>query len=194
MSKVLATINTNVPLEITLNDGVINEMFNDKAYNFFLELGFKSLISKYFDSSTMKSADFNLEEHIKIVENSSELKNILKLIDEKGKYGFAGNIYKTENYQLSFDFFGVSNDSSDDVNIAVCVDDMAYYISSKNVKRNEIDEFIATLTNKKQIKVSLFALKDRLYDFGFDKNNQLFDVSILAYLLNPNKNFLFCCL
>ncbi|MBP3338827.1 MAG: DNA polymerase I [Lachnospiraceae bacterium] len=189
MSKVLATINTNVPLEITLNDGVINEMFNDKAYNFFLELGFKSLISKYFDSSTMKSADFNLEEHIKIVENSSELKNILKLIDEKGKYGFAGNIYKTENYQLSFDFFGGSNDSSDDVNIAVCVDDMAYYISSKNVKRNEIDEFIATLTNKKQIKVSLFALKDRLYDFGFDKNNQLFDVSILAYLLNPNKNF-----
>ncbi len=189
MSKVLATINTDVPLELTLQDGEINDMFNPEAYEFFLKLGFKSLISKYFDGVSLKTADFNIEEHINIVKNAKELDEIISKIQTVGQYGFAGNIYKTENYQITFDFFGTDNNNTNDaINIAICINDDVYYISSTNIENSTILTF-TTMLYDINAKVSTFALKDRLYDFNFKENDNLYDVSILAYLLNPNKSF-----
>ncbi len=189
MSKVLATINTEVPLELTLQDGEIKDMFNPNSYEFFLRLGFKSLISKYFEGVALKTADFNIEDHINIVKKDKELDDILKKIEVTGQYGFAGNVYKTENYQITFDFFGTDNkDTNDAINIAVCIKDDVYYISSANIESSVVKEFTAKLYNI-DAKVATFALKDKLYDFDFRENDNLYDVSILAYLLNPNKSF-----
>ncbi len=189
MSKVLATINTEVPLDFTLNDGEIKDMFNENSYEYFLKLGFKSLVNKYFDGMTLKTADFNIDEHVIIVKESKELELIIKYIEEEKQYGFSGNIYITENYQISFDFFGNDNNNTNDaINVAIAVKDNVYYISTANVDVVEVNKFLEKLY-KLNAKTGLFALKDRLYDFEFIENENLFDVSMLAYLLNPNKSF-----
>ncbi len=189
MSKVLATINTEVPLDLGINDGVINEMFNEKSYELFIKLGFKSLVSKYFNDISIKTTDFSIEDKIITVKKEDELTAILAEIDVVKQYGFSGNIYKTENYQISFDFFGTESASDEEnINITVCVNERVYYISSTNIKANDIRLFLDKLYSL-DAKMAVFSLKDKLYDFEIKECKNLYDVSILAYLLNPNKSF-----
>ena len=189
MSKVLATINTSVPLDFEIKDGNIENMFNPNSYELFLKLGFKSLISKYFEGVTLKTADFNIEEHIITVKKQEELNKILEKARKSAQIGFSGNIYKTENYQMTFDFFGNDNTSNDSVNIAVCVEDDVYYISSGNVDVSNVKSFTEQLFAIENLKISTFTLKDKLYDFNIAESENIYDISIMAYLLNPNKSF-----
>ena len=189
MSKVLATINTNVPLDVNIEDGAIIDMFNEKSYELFLKLGFKSLVNKYFDGVTIKTADFNIEDKIVVVDDKKLLDEIISNIKAEGLYGFAGNVYKTENYQITFDFFGTeSNEGTDSINMAICVKDKVYYIATANLDETSVRSFVDKLCAL-DVKASMFALKDKLYDFDFKESENLYDVSILAYLLNPNKSF-----
>ncbi len=189
MSKILATINTSVPLDFELSDGVISDMFNSKSYEMFLKLGFKSLISKYFDGVSLQTNDFNIEEHIIVVKSKNELDNVYDLAQNAKNVGFNGNIYKTENYQMTFDFFGTDNSANDSINISIAVDDKAYFISTNNLEVIDIKTFVDKITKIKDVNIAIFSLKDKLYDFSFKEEQKLFDVSIMAYLLNPNKSF-----
>jgi DNA polymerase-1 len=68
-SKWLVTIVTNAPIEVDLNDTVINDMFNTNAYEMFKNNEFKTLLNK-FDAKSMlevseESNDFELIENVK---------------------------------------------------------------------------------------------------------------------------------
>ncbi len=186
MSKILATINTEVPLELTLEEGELNNLFNEKSHELFMKLGFKSLVNKYFNGVSLKTADFKLEDNIVTVKTANELKEVLNAVSKAGRYGFAGEISKNEEYQITFDFFGNNEDTST-ICIAVCVDEKVYYITSENLLAQDIQAFLDSLY-KTKAEAALFSLKDKLYDFDFNRDNTVYDIGILAYLMNPNKS------
>lgn len=188
LSKVLATINTEVPLEVTIDDGVIDDMFNERALDLFTELEFKSLISKYFSDDKISAKSFDLESIIIYVDKKQQLTALLNDIEASKSFGFAGNIYKSENYQISFDFLEANDNSADKaINVAVALNEQIYYISSKKLDNSDIEDFLQKLYELKTT-MAIFNLKENLYDFNFVEGNTIFDISLCGYLLNPIKS------
>ncbi|CEO26110.1 DNA polymerase I [Paraclostridium sordellii] len=169
MSKRLATIIRDVPIDITIDDLSFGDYDKANVIEVFNELGFNSLISRIGENSDVESEGdninlsikelVNIEEFIKDVKSKKSL--ILKSIRKNG------NILEKNLMTIYLSING------EDI----------YYINEENLDK------IRELLISDEIKKYGYELKDdyiTLRPYGIFLNNMYFDISIAEYLIDSS--------
>jgi DNA polymerase-1 len=165
LSKELATICLDCPIDVAVEDCEMKKFYTEKSYGLFKNLEFKSYLDRFNET-----VNETVEETLKIVQLKSqeELNNCLANIKE-----ISYNLFEDQTLMI----------------LTLMVDNqVVYYVDSNTVTVNEIcktltevllDETIITITNN---------LKAQLHILGLDipvNNQSIFDVSLGAYLISP---------
>lgn len=170
LSKELATINIFAPVDCDINDAVIGDMFTQKAYELFKKYNFKSMLKRFEQDIISKEPDiyqyFRVLEDLTLVDRefadanaSKEIIGVCTLCDEGRIYGVSIS-------------FGEKNVSYIPVQGLITEE---YVIS----KLNDL------CTNGQ--KLAMLNIKEQLHLLEGLKREQLIDVGLGAYLLNPLK-------
>ncbi len=179
MSKVLATINTHVPIDFSFDDAEISDMYNDKAVEMMKWLEFKSLLPRFQKNGVSKEADFKIE-NLKTVEDKYLAELILKDAKEYSSIGFKilTDIHKKEITGLS---------------LSLCTDRNYVIRTSESLAPEILTEGLKELFfSGDQISKKKFyttGLKSQLKVFPEDlRAENIYDLEIAAYLINPLKD------
>ncbi|MDF2591112.1 MAG: polA [Clostridia bacterium] len=170
LSKRLATIITDVPLDIKLEDFQVNEPDNNMLYNHFKELGFKGLLNK-LESSMDKQPD-------QVENKKSEDVHVIEIND----LGELLNKAQT-NGNIAFKLY----QDSDDIKAFVNVDNSIF--SFKINDDNKAD--VAILMENSKISKAGHDMKQDvllLKSIGIEVKNIDFDAMLAAYVLDPTKS------
>lgn len=175
MSKKLAAIEVNAPVELNMNETELGDIYTEEAFEWLKKLEFKSLIKK-FDSSKRKN---DLEIHASLIEDYDEAESVFRkaLSDSKqsGKIGLS--VQQQSNHDI--------------VSVTIAFSEKEIYIIKKQwfISEEYLEEKItAILTGVK--KVCLMGLKNILKcvnSVNID-SGKVYDCEIAAYLLNPLKD------
>ena len=76
LSKTLATINIETPLDYSFDNAGLGDMFSKEAYQLFKRLEFKSVLSR-FEKSAEALSDDELEKNFRIIEDLNEAESFL---------------------------------------------------------------------------------------------------------------------
>lgn len=213
LSKKLVTINTNVPLNIDIQQLKVQEKNSDKVINLFTELGFKSLLKKHIaDTQQAKSKEpsqtiaEDISVNYKIIKTSEELKLLSETLKNSKFFVFDTETTSKDphNAKLIGLSFSIQPKSACYVPIRYDLTEIDEYgplFNSKNeISDNQqtvgfdISEIYSLFNNifrdpeiKKcgqNIKYDLLVLKR----YGFDFNGISFDTMVANYVLRPDAN------
>lgn len=178
LSKKLAAINIDSPVEVNFEDTVLNDIYTDEAFELMKKLEFKSIIKK-FDSNDKKSS---LEVKGVLVEDFDEAEKVFHKAMKSKEIGLsiAGNLdaFASCPYDITA--------------VTIAFSEKEVYVIRKQWFIN--DDYLAgkiyeLLTNN-QVTVCLIGLKKNLKfikEVNVD-SDMVFDNEIAAYLLNPLKD------
>ncbi len=193
LSKILATINVNAPIDIDYKAGTIDKMYNDEAFSFIRRLEFKKLMEKFKANGANSSAGItlNLADAIKEIKIDDIDVNAIKAEGRIGIFAIKISEKKNEPEQISFDFLS-ENKKTDRYCMAVSYgsDDKTEVLFTEFQQESEFSNFFEFIYENK-INVSLFDLKAHLKNFKiFEKleSSMALDCGLAAYLLNPLKD------
>lgn len=220
LSKVLATIQTDTPIEIKITNATIEDIYNEDAYKVLKTLEFKSILSRFGNEV---SRDSNIELCFSHVIKKEEATNILKEIDcaAKKENAILGITLFEKNNSVSknaknkiieeadgqFSLFGQKKVKEKKyLGISVAYKDRkikVVYFSMEEELESEI--FIEKIAEwKKTAQISVFDLKEFLAKLEqgncnnfkqeyleWEKQKDFFDCSVAGYLLNPLKETYF---
>ncbi len=183
LSRFLAEINTHVPIEYKIDEAVLNDIWNERAYELLKRFNFKSLLKNFdTDITSVKTKEPLFYNHIIHIENQSMADDIFKkakdVIASNHNVGFyllyeEGILY---GFSLCFNqdcvYFALKGIVSED------------YIAHQLV---ELSTYCLSETSGKLITINL---KDVLNVFDkVDIYEEAFvDVGLGAYLINPNND------
>ncbi len=183
LSRFLAEINTHVPISYKIDDAVLNDIWNEKAYELLKRFNFKSLLKNFdTDITSVKTKEPLFYNHIIHIENQSMADDIFKkandVIASNHNVGFyllyeEGILY---GFSLCFNqdcvYFALKGIVSED------------YIAHQLV---ELSTYCLSETSGKLITINL---KDVLNVFDkMDIYEEAFvDVGLGAYLISPNND------
>lgn len=167
MSKTLATINIQSPVEVTPEQCKLEDIYTEDALEMIKRLEFKSMIQR-FGSVTSTN---DCEGGFKYINNPFDADPIFEQAENADNVGIF--IYKNK------DNFGVS----------LCFNnDNVYYIGKEGfVTEDYIIEKVRDLVNAKA-KLTILNIKENNDILENDDAESIFDISIAAYLLNPLQN------
>ncbi|WP_455544279.1 DNA polymerase I [Intestinibacter sp.] len=177
MSKELATIIRNVPIDVKLEDLEYGDYNKDDVVEKFKEFGFTSLITKLLD---MDGGETSIKEEINLnIKHLDGVEEFVKKAAENGKViidviGKEGNIL---DKRVLYVF--LSLDGQD-----------IYYI-----KEDELDK-IAVLLSNEQVKKHGYDLKEDyilLKPYGIELNSMDFDITIAEYLIDSKSSTSYEC-
>ena len=173
MSKVLATINVNAPLEYDFDEARIGNLFNENAYELFKRYEFKSLLKKF---TTEKKTD--IEDIFKKIQVLDDFNEVLNYFD-KMKKSVQGKVFSFE--------IAVEEDEVQGL-LLMSDEEAIYYIPVENFVTKDL-----LLTNLKELidvakKSVIMDLKGALFVLGDVRAEQFFDMKVAAYLINPLKD------
>ena len=184
MSKELATIEIHAPIEYSLEDAKLGNLFTEEAYLMCKRLEFKNMLSR-FDIDAPKNL---AEEHFTFVTDKKQISDILKKAKKAGHIGcclLPGEGIITE--QLSLFEQPKEQQVIEGMSIAFSEEDIYYLSAGTEVSAEELLEEIQELSGG-QTKVSVMDLKETLKTLPLPETDRYFDASVAAYLLNPLKN------
>ena len=184
MSKELATIEIHAPIEYSLEDAKLGNLFTEEAYLMCKRLEFKNMLSR-FDIDAPKNL---AEEHFTFVTDKKQISDIFKKAKKAGHIGcclLPGEGIITE--QLSLFEQPKVQQVIEGMSIAFSEEDIYYLSAGTEVSAEELLEEIRELSGG-QTKVSVMDLKETLKTLPLPENDRYFDASVAAYLLNPLKN------
>lgn len=167
MSKTLATINIQSPVEVTPEQCKLEDIYTEDALEMIKRLEFKSMIQR-FGSVTSTN---DCEGGFKYINNPFDADPIFEQSKNADNVGIF--IYRNK------DNFGVS----------LCFNnDNVYYIGKEGfVTEDYIIEKVRDLVNAKA-KLTILNIKENNDILENDDGESIFDISIAAYLLNPLQN------
>lgn len=167
MSKTLATINIQSPVEVTPKQCKLEDIYTEDALEMIKRLEFKSMIQR-FGSVTSTN---DCERGFKYINNPFDADPIFEQAKNADNVGIF--IYRNK------DNFGVS----------LCFNnDNVYYIGKEGfVTEDYIIEKVRDLVNAKA-KLTILNIKENNDILENDDAESIFDISIAAYLLNPLQN------
>lgn len=167
MSKTLATINIQSPVEVTPEQCKLENIYTEDALEMIKRLEFKSMIQR-FGSVTSTN---DCEGGFKYINNPFDADPIFEQAKNADNVGIF--IYRNK------DNFGVS----------LCFNnDNVYYIGKEGfVTEDYIIEKVRDLDNAKA-KLTILNIKENNDILENDDAESIFDISIAAYLLNPLQN------
>ena len=167
MSKTLATINIQSPVEVTPEQCKLEDIYTEDVLEMIKRLEFKSMIQR-FGSVTSTN---DCEGGFKYINNPFDADPIFEQAKNAENVGIF--IYRNK------DNFGVS----------LCFNnDNVYYIGKEGfVTEDYIIEKVRDLVNAKA-KLTILNIKENNEILENDDVESIFDISIAAYLLNPLQN------
>lgn len=172
LSKELATINLQVPLEYEFDDAKVQDFYTMEAYELFKKFEFKSMLQR-FDNKSVENANEVVE--YTILTDFSEINNAFDDMI-KSKCEIALEIYGGK------EIIGVCIASK---NRTIYIEETGFITSS--VLREKVVELInnSEAVYFANIKEQLqYLLKE---DTDFNKEN-VYDIEIGSYILNPNRD------
>ncbi len=173
LSKVLATINVDSPIDIKLDETIITNIYNDEAYKHIKNLEFKSMFSK-FNITTEEINDVNIESMIIEIKEESDIPNLLNTLNVAKDSKYIGICY---NY---FEDFQIAT-------LTISQNDKIYFLdNTEGLSKDRLISIIKDLN--KTFTISILDLKKTLKHIDFSLNDNVLDCMIGAYLLNPLKS------
>lgn len=178
MSKTLATIEVQADFAYDFEKARLGNLFTEEAYGYFQRLQFKNLLSKFDVTAPANS----VEDYFKIIEKKEEAESVLKKAKESACAGAA--IFKDMEKVLPLfaDEAGISG-------AAVCISPEEVYCITcgtgieKEWLLKEVEE-IAHKTGR----FVMFDLKSAMDHIKITRQDNCFDATVAAYLLNPLKS------
>lgn len=174
LSKKLATIEINAPVEINYEDMTISSLYTKEAYEIVKKLGFKNMLSKF--------------ENLEVEDESSKIENILvnDLSQAEEVFSNCASAKKTGFYVLA---------DKEVKGISLCFDnEKSYFILNTGfiTEGYLVDKLCKLIANGKDSVFYTFDVKNQfkyLSEVADDRFiDRLFDIKIAAYLNNPLKN------
>lgn len=163
LSKKLATIKLDVPLDVKIEDCEYTLPFSEEAVEIMTELGFKSILNRkeYFTKPVERATEINIHADIVEIDSMDEFNTMLNKLGDS----FAVN---NENMSLNF----------------ACNDKEYVLYTSGEIFTKNLDKLKEIFSSTKQ-KICFDAknLMHYLSDFGIELNNYL-DISIAIYIAN----------
>ncbi len=164
LSKVLATIDVNVPLEIKLEEGKLGTLHTKEAYELLKQLEFKSILAKF--DEVPDEAGCQDEKHFEIISDLAKAEAVLKKAKESSLIGFHGF---DNGFSITF--------SKEDI----------YFIKIGGFLTKEyLLDRIREIFNS-DVKIAMVELKTQLEFLDIEYRENIYDLEIAAYLLNPLK-------
>ena len=197
LSKILATINTDAPVEVDYKNGTLENMYTDEALKLIMKLEFKKLADKFkANGSELSAADtIKLDDYIVQLEPAKIDYEVLKKADEIGFYAIKIKGEGNEPCQLTFDFLSNDSDTSGSSDIIMTatsfkLDDKPVIWVTEFTEEANFEKYISSLTDNvdNTKKVSTFDLKTilKICDSCYRLEKQMvLDCGLGAYLLNP---------
>ncbi len=172
MSKKLATIDTNAPVECDLEHAKIRNLYTEEAYEMFRRLDFKNLLGR-FDSAAVKE---QASLFIRVETDLEEAEALLKQAAVQPAVGL--ELLESTAHEI----LGLAVAWEKDGEPEVC-----YIPASETVTvgflKEKTEELFAAVE-----KVCVMDIKKLLKNVKNIRPEQVFDAGIAAYLLNPLKN------
>ena len=174
MSKRLATINTNVPIEFSMDELTLEEPDYESLIEIYTKLEFNSFLKKLKVPAKAETSQFTEMDVTKeILENREEVSEKLAKLRGEIYLKVFGNMSHTELPYIEGVF--LMDDAS------------AYYIDAVKIP----PENIAEILNKLNFSLIGHEIKDDIYCLmsrGLENFNILFDTAIAEYVLEPGKS------
>ncbi|MBQ4068923.1 MAG: DNA polymerase I [Lachnospiraceae bacterium] len=167
LSKKLATINTESPVDVNIKTSTIDAIYSEEAYEWIKKLEFKSMLTK-FDVDTKPN---EIEQLFKYVSDFNEAENIFSKAIVSTKIG----LYPVVEGKM----FGVA--------LAIGEEDVYFVATEGFITEGYLTDKIYEIINKVE-EVSFIDLKPNLKLINTVYRKNLFDASIAGYLLNPLKD------
>ncbi|MDK2808514.1 MAG: polymerase [Clostridiales bacterium] len=171
LSKELATIDTDVPLDFTFEDAKMEDFYTEEAFHIVKRMEFKNILSR-FDQSFGRNE--SIEDTFGVIIDKSEWESFQNKmmhpsVDIVGMYLVAS---ETKSLAASFSFAceGSVHTATVFVKDAITEDDL-------------LDSIHGLKASKKQ--VALFDLKNQLPYLPFDEEDSVYDLGVASYLINP---------
>ncbi len=170
MSKELATIKLDVPLNVDFNELSFDSLFTGEAYEYIKTLELKSLLKYFDDDNKVSSVEFT----VRIISELGEVEEYLEGLKSYDKIAVHAFI---EDHELKGIGFCVKEGEAAFIPCAMFVTDELLSARIKNL--TEVKKNIVIISND---------LKALLKVIDLDKNVKVVDTSLAAYLLNPLKD------
>lgn len=170
LSKSLATIMTDIPIELSEEELRLKEMDNDKLLEIFNEFEFNTLITR-LGITTPK--DYSKDVSAVIAVNETNLNDSLYKIKNSSRI-FIKSVCKT----------GYVNEKRIS-NIVLKSDTDLYFFSEDHIS------FLKDILENKEIKICGYKLKDdyiNLLSYGIELQNMHYDLAIAEYLIDSSSS------
>ena len=183
MSRFLAEININVPLDYNIENAEIGDFYNPASYELFKKYNFKTML-KRFDKDMTAAPKADALKDIVVIQELGDSENIIKkaceVINNGGNLGLS-----------------IIHEEKCIYGLEICLSEKeTYFIIKQGFITDEyLKDAVQKLgvlsdTNKKR-QIRVFDLKEILWAFEKDGNLKIsqdafVDVSIASYLLKPN--------
>lgn len=162
LSKTLATIDTNSPVDFDYEDARVEGMFNEEAYQLVKRLELKSLLKRFDVSNLDLSSEKTLNlSNLKDVDDPYMARIVFQDAATEGEAGFAiveDTLYFALKGERYYHFYGF-----------------------------DWQEELKALSKKDGVKLSTMNLKQALYHCAFAPGSHVYDLALAAYVINPLK-------
>lgn len=163
MSKTLATIDIDAPIDFDFADAEVKDMFNEASYAMVKRLEFKSIVKRFEDADTKIEAQDGLDlSLIKDVQDPFMAAIAFKDAVSEGEAGFA-------------------------------VSEKGLYFALKNDRYYFFHDFdyaedLKKLAEEQGVTLYTLNLKQQLKKIPFAPDRKIYDLSLAAYVINPLKD------
>lgn len=181
LSKTLATININTPLEYSFENAGLSDMFTKDAYQLFKRLEFKSILPRFEKNVESYNDDDELEKSFKIIEDLSDAEKVFTA------FGMADSVGLFMVPDKSNGLFAVAlsrtGDSGDGRTVYIPVGGFmtAEYLSDRTAE-------LVHVLHENGKKACFINLKEQLDFLPIAESDEAEDTALMAYLLNPLKD------
>ena len=171
LSKTLATINTNAPVNIEFSDTAVNNFYTDEAYKLYKRLEFKNLLGRF----ETKIDYSDITKSFRLIDDLDEAnKYVDKLKDLKGLLG----LYIVRDDKTN-ELLGLSLSTEEDT---VFIKKWFF------INEDYLESILHTIGENKDIIIASDNIKSLYEPTGIKDDNRLHDAILMAYLVNPLKN------
>lgn len=196
MSKELATICIDCPVDFSYEDAAITDLYTQEAYQYMKRLEFKSILSRFDPSVAGGKEEAALEEAFALVDDKKQAK---KLFEKAAKASVIGmqlitgsRLQKKEEIQ-QLSLFEENETEAEKNRIAGLALSFGkteiYCIRCKDeISREWLLEEIKKLAACKEHEIWVLDLKAMLPYVGWEFEENVFDAGVAGYLLNPLKD------
>lgn len=171
LSRKLATINIDSPVELDRVKARVHDFYTQEAYEFFKELEFKNFLSRFHD----KGEQVKVEEYFQTVTDLALAEEIFKNAEEKEGIGL-------ELLEEGDSFLGLGLSYEEEERFQVYC-----FLPQGFLTRDYLMEKADRLCGHSRMVASL-DIKAMLHHMDIRENTAMFDAGIASYLLNPLKS------